>query len=112
MGEVIYQFGVRYNHYWLNDGVDEDVWARMGRNRLRLNPEETEMVLPPESGGNSLVILNGAALPYSRLVHNLEVFLDSQFLFKEEMETVAQEAFAQAPVMPFPGLGGPSKTHL
>lgn len=74
------------------------VWKLFHGNRLQPNLEKTGWYLPltptPGSEMFPLLVVDGVALPYSRLC-NLGVLLNLWLLFKEQVATVARMPVAQ-----------------
>lgn len=116
LGEVIYLFELWCHHYtddtrlylsyldWLSEVVRilsqglEAVQVWMGRNHLWLNPTKTKWLWIIGSSRSEYIpslVLDELALPPSRLVHNLKVFLDWQLLLEEQVTAVARKAYVQ-----------------
>nr|GFC52549.1 hypothetical protein [Tanacetum cinerariifolium] len=116
LGEVIRGFGVG-SHQYADDtqlflsfppdskgAVDvlnrclEAVGSWMGANKLKLNPDKTEVLLVQKSTTQVLdhrPALNGVVLPLKEQVRSLGVLLDAQLLLDSQVAAVARGAFAQ-----------------
>ena len=116
LGEVIRGFGVRCHQYaddtqlYLSFPPDseeavevldrclEAVGGWMRVNKLRLNPDKTEVLLVRKSTTRVLdyhPTLDGVALPLKEQVRSLGVLLDPQLLLDSQVAAVARGAFAQ-----------------
>ncbi|KAF7241729.1 putative RNA-directed DNA polymerase from transposon BS [Varanus komodoensis] len=116
LGEVIRRCGLR-NHQYADDtqlylsfstNPDEAVavlnrcltevreWLRA--NKLKLNPDKTEVLLVGGSGfgeGGFDLVLNGATLPLRDKVRSLGVLLDPELSLEAQVTVVARSAFLQ-----------------
>uniref|UniRef100_A0A8D2LN46 Reverse transcriptase domain-containing protein n=1 Tax=Varanus komodoensis TaxID=61221 RepID=A0A8D2LN46_VARKO len=116
LGEVIRRCGLR-NHQYADDtqlylsfstNPDEAVavlnrcltevreWLRA--NKLKLNPDKTEVLLVGGSGfgeGGFDLVLNGATLPLRDKVRSLGVLLDPELSLEAQVTAVARNAFLQ-----------------
>ncbi|KAF7235271.1 Vomeronasal type-2 receptor 1 [Varanus komodoensis] len=71
-------------------------WMRA--NKLKLNPDKTEVLLVGGSGfgeGGFDLVLNGATLPLRDKVHSLGVLLDPELSLEAQVTAVARNAFLQ-----------------
>ncbi|KAF7236475.1 putative RNA-directed DNA polymerase from transposon BS [Varanus komodoensis] len=116
LGEVIRRCGLR-NHQYADDtqlylsfstnpGEAVAVLNRclakvmgwMRANKLRLNPDKTEVLLVSGSGfgmGDLDLVLNGVALPLKDRVRSLGVLLDPKLSLEAQVTAVARSAFLQ-----------------
>ncbi|KAF7249279.1 Peroxisome proliferator-activated receptor gamma coactivator 1-beta [Varanus komodoensis] len=116
LGEVIRRCGLR-NHQYADDtqlylsfstNPDEAVavlnWCLaeamgwMRANKLKLNPDKTEVLLVGGSGfreGELNLVLNGVALPLRDKVCSLGVLLDPELSLEAQVTAVARSAFLQ-----------------
>ncbi|KAF7238201.1 putative RNA-directed DNA polymerase from transposon BS [Varanus komodoensis] len=116
LGEVIRRCGLR-NHQYADDtqlylsfstnpGEAVAVLNRclaevrewMRANKLKLNPDKTEVLLVGGSGfgeGGFDLVLNGATLPLRDKVHSLGVLLDPELSLEAQVTAVARSAFLQ-----------------
>ncbi|KAF7250254.1 hypothetical protein EYD10_03943 [Varanus komodoensis] len=116
LGEIIRRCGLRNHHYAddtqlypsfsTNPGEAVAVLNRclaevmgwMRANKLKLNPDKTEVLLV---GGSGLrmedlgLVLNGVALPLRDRVHSLGVLLDPELSLEAQVTVVARSAFLQ-----------------
>uniref|UniRef100_A0A803TU59 Reverse transcriptase domain-containing protein n=1 Tax=Anolis carolinensis TaxID=28377 RepID=A0A803TU59_ANOCA len=116
LGEVIRSFGVRCHLYtddtqlyysfpptskkapWILDQCLATVMGWMRANKLKLNPDKTEVLQVSRStdrGTGWLPVLEGVALPLKAQVHSLGVLLDSSLSLDAQVLAVARRAFAQ-----------------
>ncbi|KAF7247602.1 Cytosolic 5'-nucleotidase 3A [Varanus komodoensis] len=116
LGEVIRRCGLRNHQYAddtqlylsfstnageavavLNQCLAEVVeWMRA--NKLKLNPDKTEVLLVGRSGfgeGGFDLVLNGATLPLRDKVRSLGVLLDPELSLEAQVTAVARNAFLQ-----------------
>ncbi|KAF7234952.1 hypothetical protein EYD10_18178, partial [Varanus komodoensis] len=116
LGEVIRRCGLR-NHQYADDTqlylsfstnpgeavavlnwCLAEVMGWMRANKLKLNPDKTEVLLVGGSGfgeGELNLVLNGVALPLRDKVCSLGVLLDSEISFETQVTAVARSAFLQ-----------------
>ncbi|KAF7251651.1 hypothetical protein EYD10_02851 [Varanus komodoensis] len=83
-------------NFWGN-GLDE-VMGWMRANKLKLNPDKTEVLLVGGSGfgeGELNLVLNGVALPLRDKVRSLGVLLDPELSLEAQVTAVARSAFLQ-----------------
>ncbi|KAF7249630.1 putative RNA-directed DNA polymerase from transposon BS [Varanus komodoensis] len=116
LGEVIRRCGLR-NHQYADDTqlylsfstnpgeavavlnwclAEVMVWMRA--NKLKLNPDKTEVLLVGGSGfgeGELNLVLNGVALPLRDRVRSLGVLLDPELSLEAQVTAVARNAFFQ-----------------
>ncbi|KAF7238942.1 Fer-1-like protein 4, partial [Varanus komodoensis] len=116
LGEVIRRCGLR-NHQYADDTqlylsfstnpgeavavlnqclAEVREWMRA--NKLKLNPDKTEVLLVGGSGfgeGGFDLVLNGATLPLRDKVRSLGVLLDSELSLEAQVTAVARNAFLQ-----------------
>ncbi|KAF7234897.1 E3 ubiquitin-protein ligase TRIM21 [Varanus komodoensis] len=74
------------------------VMGWMRANKLKLNPDKTEVLLVGGSGfgeGEFDLVLNGVALPLRDKVHSLGVLLDPELSLEAQVTAVARSAFLQ-----------------
>lgn len=87
-----------HKHFLLKGSEKCSVWKLFHGNRLQPNLEKTRWYLPltptPGSEMFPLLVVDGVALPYSRLC-NLGVLLNLWLLFKDQVATVARMPVAQ-----------------
>ncbi|KAF7246701.1 hypothetical protein EYD10_07390 [Varanus komodoensis] len=87
--------------YLLDDGtlvVSGRVMGWMRANKLKLNPDKTEVLLVGGSGfgeGELNLVLNGVALPLRDKVRSLGVLLDPELSLEAQVTAVARSAFLQ-----------------
>ncbi|KAF7236044.1 putative RNA-directed DNA polymerase from transposon BS [Varanus komodoensis] len=75
-----------------------EVMGWMRANKLKLNPDKTEVLLVGGSGfgeGELNLVLNGVALPLRDKVHSLGVLLDPELSLEAQVTAVARSAFFQ-----------------
>ncbi|KAF7246312.1 Methyltransferase-like protein 4 [Varanus komodoensis] len=75
-----------------------EVMGWMRANKLKLNPDKTEVLLVGGSGfgeGELNLVLNGVALPPRDKVRSLGVLLDSELSLEAQVTTAARSAFLQ-----------------
>ncbi|KAF7254753.1 Formin-2, partial [Varanus komodoensis] len=116
LGEVIRRCGLR-NHQYADDTklylsfstnpgeavavlnrCLAEVMGWMRANKLKLNPDKTEVLLVGGSGlrmGDLGLVLNGVALPLRDRVHSLGVLLDPELFLEAQVMAVARSAFLQ-----------------
>uniref|UniRef100_A0A803T7X0 Reverse transcriptase domain-containing protein n=1 Tax=Anolis carolinensis TaxID=28377 RepID=A0A803T7X0_ANOCA len=116
LGEVIWSFGVRCHLYaedtqlyysfppnskeapWILDQCLAAVLAWMRANKLKLNPDKTEVLQVSHMSDRGIgwqPVLDGVALPLKALVRSLGVLLDSSLTLEAQVSAVAGRAFAQ-----------------
>ncbi|KAF7244380.1 putative RNA-directed DNA polymerase from transposon BS [Varanus komodoensis] len=116
LGEVIRRCGLR-NHQYADDTqlylsfstnpgeavavlnrCLAEVMGWMRANKLKLNPDKTEVLLVGGSGfgeGELNLVLNGVALPLRDKVRSLGVLLDPELSLEAQVTAVARSAFLQ-----------------
>ncbi|KAF7249994.1 putative RNA-directed DNA polymerase from transposon BS [Varanus komodoensis] len=116
LGEVIRRCGLR-NHQYTDDTqlylsfstnpgeavavlnrCLAEVMGWMRANKLKLNPDKTEVLLVGGSGfgeGELNLVLNGVALPLRDKVRSLGVLLDPELSLEAQVTAVARSAFLQ-----------------
>ncbi|KAF7247075.1 putative RNA-directed DNA polymerase from transposon BS [Varanus komodoensis] len=116
LGEVIRRCGLR-NHQYADDTqlylsfstnpgeavavlnrCLAEVMGWMRANKLKLNPDKTEVLLVGGSGfgeGELNLVLNGVALPHRDKVRSLGVLLDPELSLEAQVTAVARSAFFQ-----------------
>ncbi|KAF7251687.1 putative RNA-directed DNA polymerase from transposon BS [Varanus komodoensis] len=116
LGEVIRRCGLR-NHQYADDTqlylsfstnpgeavavlnrCLAEVMGWMRANKLKLNPDKTEVLLVGGSGfgeGELNLVLNGVALPLRDKVHSLGVLLDPELSLEAQVMALARSAFLQ-----------------
>ncbi|KAF7242656.1 Inactive N-acetylated-alpha-linked acidic dipeptidase-like protein 2 [Varanus komodoensis] len=120
LGEVIRRCGLR-NHQYADDTqlyllfstnpgeavavlnwCLAEVMGWMMANKLKLNPDKTEVLLVGGSGfgeGELNLVLNGVALPIGDKVRSLGVLLDPELSLEAQVTAVARSAFFQLRVI-------------
>ncbi|XP_061490034.1 tRNA-splicing endonuclease subunit Sen15 isoform X1 [Rhineura floridana] len=115
LGEIIRRFGLRCHQYAddtqlylsfkssLERAVEtmskclESVSGWMGRNRLKLNPDKTEVLLVGDKGGLGDVdlVFDGVKLPLQDQVRSLGVVLDSRLSMEAQISAVSRATWYQ-----------------
>ncbi|KAF7247658.1 RNA-directed DNA polymerase from mobile element jockey [Varanus komodoensis] len=116
LGEVIRRCGLRTHQYaddtqlYLSFSTNPgeavavlnrclaEVMGWMRANKLKLNPDKTEVLLVGSSGfreGDLNLVLNGVALPPRDKVRSLGVLLDPELSLEAQVTTAARSAFLQ-----------------
>ncbi|CAI7934913.1 Hypothetical predicted protein [Podarcis lilfordi] len=81
-----------------NIGVTKTVGGWMAANRLRLNPDKTEVLFwgdREQAGVEDSLVLNGVTVPLKDQVRSLGVILDSQLSMEAQVNSVSRAAVYQ-----------------
>lgn len=94
LGEVIHRFAV-WHHQYIDDTQLNLLILTQPRELNLIMTKWLWLFRPPSSGDVPTLTTDKVALFHSRVVCNLEMFLDLEFLPDEQIRTVVRKAFAQ-----------------